>query len=234
FFFFQAEDGIRDFHVTGVQTCALPILETLTHDQAMIEQALGLLQSQTRQLRKASDSIETLLARVSTTTELGVGDRLDKWRLTSRIGGGGMGTVFLATRADELYNQKVAVKLLHGLPSGSVVRQFAAERKILAGLQHPNIARLYDGGATPEGRPYLVMEYVEGVRLDDYCMDGQVGLHARLRLFVKICRAVQAAHAKLVIHCDLKPSNVLVAADGEPVLLDFGIARLVDGGVKDE
>ena len=209
-------------------------LETLTHDQDMIEQALGLLQSQTRQLRKASDSIEMLLARVSVTTELGVGDRLDKWRLTSRIGGGGMGTVFLATRADEIYNQKVAIKLLHGLPSSSVVRQFAAERKILAGLQHPNIARLYDGGKTPEGQPYLVMEYVEGVRLDDHCMLGQAGLHARLRLFVKICRAVQAAHAKLVIHCDLKPSNVLVNADDEPALLDFGIARLLDGGGQDE
>jgi len=209
-------------------------LATLTHDQDMIEQALGLLQSQTRQLRNASDSIETLLARVSVTTELGVGDRLDKWRLTSRIGGGGMGTVFLAIRADEIYNQKVAIKLLHGLPSNSVVRQFAAERKILAGLQHPNIARLYDGGKTPEGQPYLVMEYVEGVRLDDYCMLGQVGLHERLRLFVKICRAVQAAHAKLVIHCDLKPSNVLVNADNEPALLDFGIARLLDGDGQEE
>lgn len=209
-------------------------LQTLTHDQDMIEQALGLLQSQTRQLRNASDSIETLLARVSVTTELGVGDRLDKWRLTSRIGGGGMGTVFLATRADEMYQQKVAIKLLHGLPSSSVVRQFSAERKILAGLQHPNIARFYDGGKTPEGQPYLVMEYVEGIRLDDHCMLGQAGLHARLRLFVKICRAVQAAHAKLVIHCDLKPSNVLVNADGEPALLDFGIARLLDDGGQDE
>ncbi|MBO9715702.1 MAG: serine/threonine protein kinase, partial [Pseudoxanthomonas sp.] len=104
----------------------------------------------------------------------------------------------------------------------------------LAGLQHPNIARLYDGGTTAAGMPYLVMEFVDGQPLDAYCQDQALDLRQRLALFVRVCRVVQAAHARLVVHCDLKPGNVLVRADGEPVLLDFGIARLLDGAGQGE
>lgn len=205
-----------------------PELERTTEDPTLVEQVLSLLQAQTVQMRRAGASVDTVLARAAD-TEIAVGDQLGSWRLTERVGEGGMGTVFLARRADELYEQQVAIKLLHGLPDPAVAQRLADERKILAGMQHPNIARLYDGGTTPQGHPYLVMEYVEGLRLDEYCAQRQPGLSARLRLFVRICRAVQAAHAKLVVHCDLKPGNVLVRDDGEPMLLDFGIARLVGG-----
>ena len=151
--------------------------------------------------------------------QLQPGDTLGPWRLTGRLASGGMGVVFAAERADELYEQKVAVKLLHGLPDPRTAERLAEERRILAGLQHPNIARLYDGGTTAAGLPYLVMEFVDGQPLDAHCGVRRLDLRQRLALFVRVCRAVQAAHAHLVVHCDLKPGNVLVRDDGEPVLL---------------
>lgn len=161
-------------------------------------------------------------------TELGVGDPLDAWRLLREIGSGGMGAVYLAKRADGHFDQQAAIKLIRGLPEAETFVHFARERQILATLQHPNIARLLDGGATPNGQPYLVMEYVEGVPIDAYCRDRALGLNARLRLFQQVCDTVQFAHRRFIVHCDLKPSNVLVRADGTPVLLDFGIARALD------
>src|SRR5690606_38439564 len=147
------------------------------------------------------------------------------WRLVERLAHGGMGTVFVAERADRLFRQRVAIKLLRGsLVPAATAQRLAAERQILAELQHPNIARLYDGGTTPAGHPYLVMEYVEGEPLDVHCAGHSLGLRERVQLFARVCAAVQAAHARLVVHCDLKPGNVLVRASGEPVLLDFGIA----------
>lgn len=161
-------------------------------------------------------------------TELGVGDSLDAWRLLREIGSGGMGAVYLAERADGHFDQQAAIKLIRGIPEAATFVHFARERQILATLQHPNIARLLDGGATPGGQPYLVMEYVEGVPIDAYCRDRALGLLARLRLFQQVCDTVQFAHRRFVVHCDLKPSNVLVRADGTPMLLDFGIARALD------
>jgi len=161
-------------------------------------------------------------------TELAEGDRLGAWRLLRRLGSGGMGAVHLAERADGHFEQQAAIKLIRGLPGSDTLVHFARERQILATLQHPRIARLLDGGATPGGQPYLVMEYVEGEPIDAYCRDHRLDLRARLALFRSVCDAVQFAHQRLIVHCDLKPSNVLVRTDGTPVLLDFGIARALD------
>ena len=161
-------------------------------------------------------------------TELDEGDRLGAWRLVRRLAKGGMGAVYLAERADGHFEQRAAIKLIRGVPSAEMLAHFTRERQILATLQHPNIARLLDGGSTPAGQPYLVMEYVEGEPIDAYCKAHALPLDARLRLFEEVCGAVQFAHQRLIVHCDLKPSNVLVRADGTPVLLDFGIAKLLD------
>ena len=203
-------------------------LERLTDDPELLRETLELLGAQTVSLERARAPLDGLLSRIAA-PELQAGDTLGPWRLVGRLASGGMGVVFAAERADELYEQRVAVKLLHGLPDPRTAERLAEERRILAGLQHPNIARLYDGGTTAAGLPYLVMEFVDGQPLDAYCRDRALDLRQRLALFVRVCRAVQAAHAHLVVHCDLKPGNVLVRADDEPVLLDFGIARLLDG-----
>lgn len=150
------------------------------------------------------------------------GTAIGPYRLERQLGHGGMGTVFLATRDTEEFEQKVAIKLVRG--GEALVQRFRKERQILAGLQHPNIARLIDGGTTKDGLPYLVMEYVDGTPIDAYCRS--CSLADKLRLFVELCNAVQYAHQSLIIHRDLKPANVLVTADGTPKLLDFGIARL--------
>ncbi|MCG8458562.1 MAG: serine/threonine-protein kinase, partial [Holophagales bacterium] len=155
-------------------------------------------------------------------------DRIGPYRTVEWLGAGGMGSVFLAERADAEVDRRVAIKLLRGgseVPA--VLRRFRAERQILAGFEHPNIARMYDAGTTADGRPYMVMEYVDGVPIDRYCRQQGLGVHERLRLFRKVCAAVSYAHRKLVIHRDLKPSNVLVDASGEPKLLDFGIAKIL-------
>lgn len=161
-------------------------------------------------------------------TELDEGDLLGVWRLRRLLGSGGMGAVYLAERADGHFQQQAAIKLIRGQAGVGAFVHFARERQILAKLQHPHIARLLDGGATPGGQPYLVMEYVEGVPIDAYCREHALDLRARLHLFREVCAAVQFAHQRLIVHCDLKPSNVLVRADGTPVLLDFGIARALD------
>jgi len=158
-----------------------------------------------------------------------VGERLGPYRLAREIGSGGMGAVYQALRADEEYEQSVAVKVLkRGLDTAEVVHRFRTERQILAGLEHPNVARLLDGGTTPDGRPYLVMEYVEGKPIDVWCDERGLGVDERLELFLAVCEGVKFAHRSLVVHRDLKPSNILVTADGVPKLLDFGIARLLD------
>ena len=171
-----------------------------------------------------------------------VGERLGNYELVRQLDAGGMGVVFLARRADDAYQQQVAIKLirpLHLVASPGFRRQlverFENERRLLARLQHPNVARILDGGSTASGIPYLVMEYVEGVPLTDHCDATAADVPARLRLFAKVCGGVQAAHAHLIVHRDLKPDNILVGADGEPRLLDFGIARSLgdDGAPAD-
>ncbi|HEY0369040.1 MAG TPA: serine/threonine-protein kinase, partial [Chthoniobacterales bacterium] len=151
--------------------------------------------------------------------------------IVRELGRGGMGTVWLARRADAQFEKLVAIKLLkRGTDTDEVLRRFHDERRILARLDHPNIARLFDAGTTDDGLPYFVMEYVEGARLTDYCFTENLSLGARVALFRKICAAVQFAHQNLVVHRDLKPANILIDAEGEPKLLDFGIAKLLAAG----
>ena len=157
------------------------------------------------------------------------GRRLGVYRLVERIGSGGMGVVYCAERDDEQYQQQVALKLLPAaLSSTSAVRRFQTERQILAQLEHPNVARLLDGGVSDDGLLYLVMELIDGVSLDDYCERTEPSLEQRLDIFLAVCDAVSYAHGQLVVHRDLKPGNILVTADGTPKLLDFGIGKLLE------
>jgi len=157
-----------------------------------------------------------------------VGLRLGPYRMLEVIGQGGMGAVYRAVRDDDEFQQEVAIKLIRrGVNSDYVRSRFLYERQILAFLNHPNIARLLDGGTTEDGLPYFVMEFVEGRAIDDYCQQHQLSLPARLELFLKACAAVEYAHRNLIVHRDLKPSNILITADGTPKLLDFGIAKLL-------
>ena len=164
-----------------------------------------------------------------------VGERLGAWELLKPLEAGGMGVVYLGRRADDVYDQQVAIKLVrpvHLLAAAEFRRQlisrFEDERSILARLNHPNVARILDGGSTAAGVPYLVMEYVDGVPLTDFCKARQLDVPARLALFAKVCDGVQEAHRHLIVHRDLKPDNVLVGEDGEPRLLDFGIAKILE------
>ena len=157
--------------------------------------------------------------------------RIGPYRLVRELGHGGMGAVYLAERDDGHYRQRVAVKLIRpGASTPGLVQRFHAERQILADLRHPHIAALLDGGSREDGQPYLVLEYVPGVPIDDYCRDRSLSVDRRLALFIRVCEAVQHAHEQGVIHRDLKPGNILVTATGEPRLLDFGVAKLLGPG----
>ena len=158
-----------------------------------------------------------------------IGRRIGAYRVIRRLGHGGMGAVYLAVRDDGEYRDQVAIKLIRaGLDSAAILRRFRQERQILANLKHPNIARLLDGGASRDDAPYFVMEHIEGEPIDRYCDAHRLTLNARVELSCTVCRAVQVAHRNLVVHCDLKPSNILVTSEGIPKLLDFGVARLLD------
>ena len=154
-------------------------------------------------------------------------EHLGPYRLLREIGRGGMGTIHLAVRDDDQYRKQVAIKLIRRhLASEEVLRRFRSERQIMADLDHPNIASLLDGGTMPDGHPYIVMEYIEGVPIDVSCAERRLDVRACVALFRQVCAAVQYAHQHLVVHRDLKPGNILVTEEGVPKLLDFGIARL--------
>lgn len=151
------------------------------------------------------------------------------YKIIREIGRGGMGSVYLAVRNDDQFNKRVAIKLLRrGMDSEDILKRFRNEERILAALEHPNIARLIDAGITDDGLPYFVMEYIEGESLDKYCDENDLTTNERLELFQKVCSAVQYAHQNLIVHRDLKPSNIFVTNKGEPKLLDFGIAKLLN------
>ena len=153
---------------------------------------------------------------------------IDGYKIIREIGQGGMGTVYLARRSDESFDKTVALKLVkRGMDTNAVLKRFFVERSILAHLEHPNIAGLIDGGTTHDGLPYFVMEYVDGMPVTKYCDSRASSINERLELFQKVCAAVSYAHANLVVHRDVKPSNILVTQDGTPKLLDFGIAKLL-------
>jgi serine/threonine-protein kinase len=160
------------------------------------------------------------------------GARIGPWKLVRRLGSGGMGDVWLGERDDGIVEQQVAIKCVR-VPSQDFRDRLVSERRILARLEHPNIARFIDAGVDAGGSPWFALEYVEGVSITDWCAQQAMPLRARLQLFAKVCAAVAHAHRHLVVHRDLKPGNVLVNADGEPKLLDFGIAKLLDGSIDD-
>ena len=159
------------------------------------------------------------------------GRRVGPYEILRQLGEGGMGTVYLAVRSDGVFRKQVALKIVRSqAPSHEVLERFQREREILAALDHPNIARILDGGTTDDGLPYLVMEYVEGQSIDSYCDERRLDIDDRLRLFRDVCAAVHYAHRQHVIHRDIKPANVLVSAAGTVKLLDFGIAKLAAAG----
>ncbi|MCC7069534.1 MAG: protein kinase, partial [Burkholderiales bacterium] len=163
-----------------------------------------------------------------------IGRRVGAWRITEAIASGGMGSVWKAVRADDAYQQTVAIKVVRtALADEGLLRRFLAERQLLATLEHPNIARLLDGGQLDDGTPYLVLEYVEGQPIDAWCNAHELGIDRRLDLFVAVCGAVHYAHQRLIVHRDLKPGNILVDGEERVKLLDFGIARLLDPDVLD-
>jgi non-specific serine/threonine protein kinase/serine/threonine-protein kinase len=196
-------------------------------DSALREEAEKLLAHHTAAGSYLDESPFEILPRLHDVSSV-LGQKFGPSRVTEEIGGGGMGVVYKAVRDDEQYERKVAIKLIkRGMDSEAILRRFVVERQILANLNHPNVARLLDGGITEDGRPYFVMEYIEGEPIDRYCAARKLATAERLKLFRIVCKPVQYAHQNLVVHRDIKPSNILVTADGTPKLLDFGIAKLL-------
>ena len=160
--------------------------------------------------------------------EAPLGTRIGAYAITRLIGYGGMGAVYEGVRADDQFQKRVALKFLRrGLEGDLAIRRFRYERQILANLNHKNIAALLDGGVTPDGQPYIVMEFVDGLPITTYAAQRRLDVTARVQLLRQVCGAVQHAHQNLVVHRDLKPGNILVTPDGTVKLLDFGIARLL-------
>ncbi len=200
-------------------------------DNELLHEVLSLLAQDTHET--AEDFLKAPIAGVAFSLTADpkddlTGERIGPYRITRLIGRGGMGTVYEAVRDDEQFQQQVALKLIkRGMDSDFVRDRFLRERQILASLDHPHIARLFDGGTTADGQPYFVMEFVDGMPITDYCQARGLSLDERLKLFRDVCSAIQHAHQKLIVHRDLKPSNILVTEDGTPKLLDFGIAKLL-------
>jgi serine/threonine-protein kinase len=214
-------------------------LDTLDSSRAALKPALLELLS-----KRASVQTNEALSALPRFTEVGeavhpgalprAGDLVGAYRLLRELGAGGMGTVWLAERADGAFRRNVALKLPHVTWLGGLAERMARERDILAGLEHPNIARLYDAGVDQLGRPFMAMEYIEGLPIDRYGAERGLSNRAKLALMLDVARAVSHAHARLVVHRDLKPANILVSADGVVHLLDFGIARLLESGLVED
>ncbi len=200
-------------------------------DTALLEEAEALLAEANALLEQPSDEFEECAEHATSTfwrEDISrAGERLGAYLIVRELGRGGMGTVYLAARADGEFEKQVAIKILkRGIDTAEILQRFRTERQILAQLDHPNIAHLIDAGTTDDGLPYFVMEYVVGVPVTQFARERRLSLTERLHLFLKVCAAVEAAHRNHVIHRDLKPGNILVNAEGEPKLLDFGIAKL--------
>jgi eukaryotic-like serine/threonine-protein kinase len=175
------------------------------------------------------DIAEFARARLNQNEQDRTGERIGAYAIIKELGRGGMGAVYLARRADGQFQKLVAIKILkRGTDTDEVLRRFRIERQILANLDHSNITRLLDAGITGDGLPYFVMEFIEGTPITRFVQRENLDLRGRLELFLKVCSAVDLAHKNLVIHRDIKPGNVLVKDDGEPKLLDFGIAKLLN------
>ena len=206
------------------------LAEASPDDTGMRDEVLSLVLAYERATGKMENAVRHS-ARAAEEQQPAAGDRVGPYQLVRRLGFGGMGAVYLAIRADDQYRKEVAVKFLHfTLATPEMLQRFRGERQILASLEHPNIARLLDGGTTVSGLPYVVMEYVDGQPIDEYC--ARLSLQQKLELFRSVCAAVHYAHRSLVVHRDIKPGNILVTADGTPKLLDFGIAKLIGGDAE--
>ncbi|MDQ4120629.1 MAG: protein kinase [Acidobacteriota bacterium] len=201
------------------------------------------LRVQVQSLLKAHEQTEHLIEKkkyaaaslLETSNGFYEGKEFGRYRIVREIGRGGMGAVFLAERTDGEFEQKVALKIVRrSFADSELVKRFRQERQILASLNHPNIARLLDGGISSDGEPFLAMEYIEGTRIDEFCEEKNLSIAERLKLFLAVCSAVSFAHQNLIVHRDIKPSNILVTKDGVPKLLDFGIAKLLDAEHADE
>ena len=205
-------------------------------DTDLLEEAESLLAEVEALLKEGTDSFEDCAQNAASTfwqegPQRG-GQRVGAYVIVRELGHGGMGTVFLAERADGQFEKQVAIKILNrGADTAEILRRFRAERQILARLDHQNIARLLDAGTTDDGLPYFIMDYIVGVPVTRFAVTQRLSTRQRLELFLKICAAVEFAHRNLVVHRDIKPSNILANAEGEPKLLDFGIAKLL---AKDE
>ena len=209
-------------------------LEASGEEPSIISRVQRLLDSEESARDRIGESAdrwaeETLESVGEDEAEFTAGTRLGPYEIVRELGRGGMGTVYLAERSDDRYQRSVALKVVkRGMDTREVIERFRREGRILARLEHPGIGRMYDAGVTPDGRPFLVLEYIEGEPIDVYCDGRRLPLAERIRLFLQVCDAVSFAHQKLVLHRDLKPSNILVSEDG-PRLLDFGIGKLTDG-----
>ncbi len=226
------------------------LAQVLDTDRGVRASTLDRLCSGDSELRREVESLLALEARAEAVLETAVAPgtifragpllppppaAIGVYRILREIGRGGMGVVYLGERADGQYKKQVAIKLITtARPDLGLDGRFRQERQILAQFEHAGIARLLDGGATPEGQPYFVMEYVHGLPLLEYCDSHQLSIPQRIELFLAICDAVAHAHQRLVVHRDLKPGNILVTAEGNPKLLDFGLARVLDSGATDD
>jgi serine/threonine-protein kinase len=217
-----------------------PWIDSLTGADAQLRDTLrGLLAKnggpETSEFAGLQQSIASIVdSQQASGADEHAGARVGPYRLERELGKGGMGSVWLAERADQQPRRKVAVKLPHLGWSPGVAARLGRERDILASLEHPNIARLYDAGVDHLGRPYLAMEYVDGTAITEYCAGNGIDLRRRLRLILSVAAAVAYAHTRLILHRDLKPSNILVTKDGEVRLLDFGIAKLMQPGEHED
>ena len=207
---------------------------TLADEPELKAELLRLLEHDSAETGVLSDSIAQASAEVKDSV---IGDSIGAYRITGKIAEGGMGAVYVGEREGADFDQRVAIKLMHSHRFDAKAQErFVAERQILASLNHPNIAHLIDGGVTENGLPYIVMEYIDGENIADYCRTNRLSNEQILKLVTQVCGALQYAHNKLVIHRDIKPSNILVDATGAPRLLDFGIAKLLeqDGSINDQ
>ncbi|HYL38006.1 MAG TPA: serine/threonine-protein kinase [Bryobacteraceae bacterium] len=211
------EDGRRAF------------LESQTSDAAIRREVLSLVAHDALAEQLFEEAIQSEASSLCSSLDLAPGAVIGQYRIVSLLGRGGMGAVYLAERADRSFEQRVAIKVIQPAgPTEFLLERFQQERRILANLSHSNIASLFDGGEGPNGFPYFVMEYVKGKSIDALCDQSSLSLADRLRLFLKVCDAVRYAHQNLIVHRDLKPANILVTAEGQPKLLDFGIAKVLD------
>ncbi|HKY05250.1 MAG TPA: serine/threonine-protein kinase, partial [Blastocatellia bacterium] len=209
------------------------IKEACAGDDQLHKEVESLLAKEDEQETLMATAIQAVARSLSVEGDDLVGRRIGPYRVIGHVGEGGMAEVVKAVRDDDEYQKQVAIKLVkRGMVTSFMLGRFRHERQILASLEHPNIARLLEGGTTADGLPYLVMEYIEGQPITEYCNNANLSVKQRLTLFRSVCEAVQHAHKNLIIHRDLKPSNILVTAGCVPKLLDFGIAKLLNPDIS--